>query len=371
MAVARDRLPRQPLHRPPRPGHRLVAGGAPCPRRVDRRPPRATAATPSGWSPPSGDEPGTAWHSRNAEVNTAPAAGGARGRAARALRRASTPPGWPRPAQGGLLVAVLGQVGDADAPFLADAAPREHHRLAIALDVDAVGPAPARSTPGPPPRRPGRARAGARSPSRPRDRLDAGLAGARPSRLGASGERVRPYRGPTGRRLRPRAAGSPASPPPPRGSPCCRGACSPSDSGGSRSAAPPRASCSPVGGAPWRGGARLPRRVILLGQLVRGRAVVLGPPPASPVPDHARPRRSSWTRSRPRSSRAAATPRPCPASAAGAPAAARRRHAGVLLVDFLACTLRRVPLAGLLLLTVYTVPVSVTGDGRPVVVLRR
>jgi transglutaminase-like putative cysteine protease len=35
----------------------------------------------------------------------------------------------------------------------------------------------------------------------------------------------------------------------------------------------------------------------------------------------------------------------------------------LLLVDVLACTLRRVPLAGLPLLTVYSVPVSMTGDG--------
>ncbi len=35
----------------------------------------------------------------------------------------------------------------------------------------------------------------------------------------------------------------------------------------------------------------------------------------------------------------------------------------LLLVDMLACTLRRVPLAGLPLLTIYSVPVSMTGDG--------
>jgi transglutaminase-like putative cysteine protease len=35
----------------------------------------------------------------------------------------------------------------------------------------------------------------------------------------------------------------------------------------------------------------------------------------------------------------------------------------LLLVDILACTLRRVPLAGLPLLTIYSVPVSMTGDG--------
>ena len=34
----------------------------------------------------------------------------------------------------------------------------------------------------------------------------------------------------------------------------------------------------------------------------------------------------------------------------------------LLLVDILACTLRRVPLAGLPLLTIYSVPVSMTGD---------
>src|SRR3954468_1431730 len=35
----------------------------------------------------------------------------------------------------------------------------------------------------------------------------------------------------------------------------------------------------------------------------------------------------------------------------------------LLLVDVFACTLRRVPLAGLPLLTIYSVPVSMTGDG--------
>jgi transglutaminase-like putative cysteine protease len=35
----------------------------------------------------------------------------------------------------------------------------------------------------------------------------------------------------------------------------------------------------------------------------------------------------------------------------------------LLLVDVLACTLRRVPLAGLPLLTIYSIPVSMTGDG--------
>ena len=35
----------------------------------------------------------------------------------------------------------------------------------------------------------------------------------------------------------------------------------------------------------------------------------------------------------------------------------------LLLVDLLACTLRRVPLAGLPLLTVYSVPVSLVGGG--------
>lgn len=37
----------------------------------------------------------------------------------------------------------------------------------------------------------------------------------------------------------------------------------------------------------------------------------------------------------------------------------------LLATDFLACTLRRVPLAGLVLLTAYSVPVSVTGEGTP------
>ncbi|MEO5854234.1 MAG: DUF3488 and transglutaminase-like domain-containing protein [Nocardioides sp.] len=55
---------------------------------------------------------------------------------------------------------------------------------------------------------------------------------------------------------------------------------------------------------------------------------------------------------------------PIPAEAAGVePLLILGGLACLLLVDLLACSLRRVPLAGLPLLTIYTVPVSLTGEG--------
>jgi uncharacterized protein (DUF58 family) len=87
----------------------------------------------------SGEEPGTAWHSRSAAVNTAPLL------EALAVVQIDHSPrldtSWLAEAsQGGLLVAVLGQVGDADAPFLKR---MQHHAsttAAIVLDVDRWAP---------------------------------------------------------------------------------------------------------------------------------------------------------------------------------------------------------------------------------------
>ena len=87
----------------------------------------------------AGEEPGTAWHSRSAAVNTAPLL------EALAVVQIEHSPrldtSWLAEAgQGGLLVAVLGQVTDADAPFLKR---MQHHAsttAAIALDVDQWAP---------------------------------------------------------------------------------------------------------------------------------------------------------------------------------------------------------------------------------------
>jgi uncharacterized protein (DUF58 family) len=87
----------------------------------------------------AGEEPGTAWHSRSAAVNTAPLL-----EALAVVQTEHSPrldTSWLAEAgQGGLLVAVLGQVTDADAPFLKR---MQHHAsttAAIALDVDKWAP---------------------------------------------------------------------------------------------------------------------------------------------------------------------------------------------------------------------------------------
>ena len=95
----------------------------------------------------AGEEPGTAWHSRSAAVNTAPLL------EALAVVQVDHSPrldtSWFAEAgQGGLLVAVLGHVGDADGPFLKR---MQHHAsttAAIALDVDQWAPHLPRSASG-------------------------------------------------------------------------------------------------------------------------------------------------------------------------------------------------------------------------------
>ncbi|HET8971289.1 MAG TPA: DUF58 domain-containing protein [Candidatus Nanopelagicales bacterium] len=87
----------------------------------------------------SGEDRTTAWHSRSAEVNTAPLL------EALAVVQLDHSPTldtqWlTEPAHGGLLVAVLGSVGDSDGPFLKRL---QHHAattMAVALDVDAWAP---------------------------------------------------------------------------------------------------------------------------------------------------------------------------------------------------------------------------------------
>lgn len=87
----------------------------------------------------SGEEPGTAWHSRSAAVNTAPLL-----EALAVVQTEHSPQldtAWLAEAgHGGLLIAVLGGVSDRDGPFLKRL---QHHAAtsaAIALDVDAWAP---------------------------------------------------------------------------------------------------------------------------------------------------------------------------------------------------------------------------------------
>ncbi len=87
----------------------------------------------------SGEESGTAWHSRSAAVNTAPLL------EALAVVQIEHSPrldtAWlAEPGHGGLLVAVLGGVSDGDGPFLTRL---QHHAAtsaAIAVDVDEWAP---------------------------------------------------------------------------------------------------------------------------------------------------------------------------------------------------------------------------------------
>jgi hypothetical protein len=87
----------------------------------------------------SGEEPGTAWHARDTEVNTAPLL------EALAVVQLEHAPrldaSWlAESGHGGLVVAVLGSVSDADAPFLKRL---QHHfgaALAVALEVDRWAP---------------------------------------------------------------------------------------------------------------------------------------------------------------------------------------------------------------------------------------
>lgn len=87
----------------------------------------------------SGEDRTTAWHSRSAEVNTAPLL-----EALAVVQLEHSPTldtQWlAEPGHGGLLVAVLGGVGEAEGPFLQRL---QHHAatsLALALDVDAWAP---------------------------------------------------------------------------------------------------------------------------------------------------------------------------------------------------------------------------------------
>lgn len=87
----------------------------------------------------SGDVHGASWHSRRADVNTGPLL---EALAVVDLEHSShVEAGWlSEPAHGGLVVAVLGALRDADRPFVSRL---QHHStvaLAVALDVDAWTP---------------------------------------------------------------------------------------------------------------------------------------------------------------------------------------------------------------------------------------
>ncbi|EON23387.1 MULTISPECIES: DUF58 domain-containing protein [Nocardioides] len=87
----------------------------------------------------TGEEPGTAWHSRSAAVNTAPLL------EALAVVQVEHSPqldtAWlAEPAHGGLLIAVLGAISDNDGRFLKRLRHHAATSAAIALDVDAWAP---------------------------------------------------------------------------------------------------------------------------------------------------------------------------------------------------------------------------------------
>jgi uncharacterized protein (DUF58 family) len=87
----------------------------------------------------TGEEPGTAWHTRSAAVNTAPLLEALAVVQIEHSARLDT--AWlAEPGHGGLLIAVLGGVTDEDGPFLKRL---QHHAAtsaAIALDIDAWAP---------------------------------------------------------------------------------------------------------------------------------------------------------------------------------------------------------------------------------------
>lgn len=87
----------------------------------------------------SGEEPGTAWHSRTAAVNTAPLLEALA--VVQIEHSAHLDTAWlAEPGHGGLLIAVLGSVTDGDGRFLKRL---QHHAAtsaAIVLDVDAWAP---------------------------------------------------------------------------------------------------------------------------------------------------------------------------------------------------------------------------------------
>ncbi|HQR25781.1 MAG TPA: DUF58 domain-containing protein [Nocardioides sp.] len=91
-----------------------------------------------------GEDPGTVWHFRDAELNTVPLLEALAVLEATPQRHLDT--GWlTEPTHGGLLVAVLGGVDDADLPVLRR---MQHHAgtaLAVRLDVPAWGPGGNRS----------------------------------------------------------------------------------------------------------------------------------------------------------------------------------------------------------------------------------
>lgn len=117
-----------------------------------------------------------------------------------------------------------------------------------------------------------------------------------------------------------------------------------------------------AGGGALARWSRLPALVILAGQLVVGALLVLGTTTGSPLPTPANvDELLAAVADALESSRQYAAP-----VQAGVPPVHPLLLIGgalvLVLVDFVACTLRRAPVAGLVLLAAYTLPVAVTGD---------
>jgi transglutaminase-like putative cysteine protease len=107
---------------------------------------------------------------------------------------------------------------------------------------------------------------------------------------------------------------------------------------------------------------RLPALAILAGQLVLGALLVLGTTTGSPVPT---PDNVDELLAALRDALHTARHYAAPVQAGVPPVHPLLLIGGtlvVVLVDFVACTLRRAPVAGLVLLAAYTLPVAVTGD---------
>ncbi len=323
----------------------------------------------------SGEDRNNQWHTREADLNTGPLLEALA--VVQPLPRPNLDTHWLTDAGGGgLLVAVLGYVDQHDVPVLRRMQAHSGSALAVAVDVDAwLSPDAA-----------GRdassmlVQQGWRSVALgPADQLADGLAGARPpahAELALARRTVRADVGP-GRRRRTHG----------RGGLMATARSHPATLAGLSAVA---AGTTLVSLLTWQGftesygdtlgplvliavvvagtGAaarwwRVPRPLLVLAQVVLVAMIVSGYLSGSPLPIG-----DAWDRFQLAFTDAVdSANRFAPPVPAEAPPVHPLLIAGgaacLLLTDLLACTLRRVPLAGLPLLTIYSVPVSMTGDG--------
>ena len=358
-------LPRQPAARPPRPGRRLLARGGGLGRGLDRGPPQP----PRVHGPPRHRHRRGPGHRlalpRRRPQHRSPARG-ARGRPA--VHQPQLDTGWLAEAgHGGLMVAVFGGIAPMDVPVLRRMRLHATSAMAIALDVEPWAASSGGSGRGDATSSPSRAGAPCRcvpatgstasgrssATRRPRG---AGQ-GRRPARWSRrrSGEprprRPRRRRRPLGGRRRDHLG---------RDALLARVQPVPGEylgplfvlgfvvAGTGRSRA----------GARWPVVAVVGFQVAGLGEWCSARSLS-----GSPVPVGRRLGPGWSRRSRPRPASAERYAAPVPAHVPGVHPWSSPGAACLLLVDLLACTLRRAPLAGLPLLTIYSVPVGMVGGG--------